>query len=208
MQQQEIKTTGTTTLGLTCRDCVVLAAESKSTMGWLVSSKTAQKLHAVDDRIAVTISGSVGDAAALIRILRAEIRLYKLTRNAEFTVKSAANLLSNILQGTRYYPYMAMLIVAGADRTGFHVYSVDPIGGSEEDRYTATGSGSPMAYGVLEDGFRDGMTREEGVKLAVRAIRAAAERDVFSGGKDINVAIIDKDGIQYADRERVRELAK
>ena len=208
MQQQEIKTTGTTTVGLVCRDCVILAAESKSTMGWLVSSKTAQKLHPVDDRIAVTISGAVGDAAALIRILRAEIRLYKLMRNADFSVRSAANLLSNILQGTRYYPYMAMLIVAGVDKTGSHVYSVDPIGGTEEDRYTATGSGSPMAYGVLEDGFRDGMAKDEGVKLAVRAIRAAAERDVFSGGKDINVAIIDKDGIQYADREKIKELAK
>lgn len=204
---QKLKT-GTTTVGMVCKDCVVLAAESKSTMGWLVSSKTVQKIYQIDDKIALTMSGSVGDAATLIRLIRAEINLYKLTRNAEFTVKATTSLLANILQSVRYYPYMAMLIVGGADRDGFHIYSVDPIGGTEEDKYTATGSGSPMAYGVLEDGFKEGMTREEGIRLAVRAVRAARERDVFSGGKDINVLVIDKDGMQYVDKEKVKELAK
>ncbi len=205
--KQRLKT-GTTTVGMVCRDCVILAAESKSTMGWLISSKAAQKVYPIDDKIAITISGAVGDAATLIRLLRAEINLYKLTRNAEFTVKAASTLLANILQSSRYYPLMAMLIVGGADKDGFHIYSVDPIGGVEEDKYTSTGSGSPMAYGVLEDSFREGMAKEEGVKLAVRAIRAARERDVFSGGRDINVLVIDKDGMQFADKEKVKELAK
>ena len=92
MQKQNIKTkirqTGTTTVGLVCKDCVILAAETKSTLGSMISSKEAQKIYPVDDKIAVTISGAVGDAQALIRILSAEINIYKLTRSSEIDRKS------------------------------------------------------------------------------------------------------------------------
>ncbi|MEM7819373.1 MAG: archaeal proteasome endopeptidase complex subunit beta [Candidatus Aenigmatarchaeota archaeon] len=207
IQQEKLKT-GTTTVGLVCKDCVVLASETKSTMGWLVSSKTSQKIYQVDDKIAVTTAGGAGDTQALIRLLKAEINLYKLTRNAEFTVKAATTLLANILIGNRWYPYMAMLIIGGVDKDGYHIYSIDPVGGVEEDKYTSTGSGSPMAYGVLEDGFKDNLTKEEGIRLAVRAIRSARERDVFSGGRDIVVATIDKNGFEFVDKEKIKELLK
>jgi len=208
MLQQEKLTTGTTTVGLVFKDGVIMASESKSTLGWLVSSKTSKKIYQVDDRIAVTTAGGAGDTQTLVRILKAEISLYKLTRNTEFTVKAASSLLSNILSNNRYYPYMAMLIVGGVDKDGPHIYSIDPVGGADEDRYTATGSGSPVAYGVLEDGFREGLTKEEAVKLVVRSIRAARERDVMSGGRDIVVAVIDKDGLEFVDKEKIKELAK
>ncbi len=207
MQQEKLKT-GTTTVGITCKDCVILAAESKSTMGYLVSSKTSQKIYKVDDKIAITTAGGAGDTQQLARVLKAEIQIYKLTRNSDFTVNAAVNLLSNILQNNRYYPYMAMLIIGGADKNGYHVYSIDPVGGLEKDEFTSTGSGSPFAYGVLENEFKPGMAREDGIKLAVRAIRAARERDVFSGGKNINVLVIDKNGMQFVDEQKVLELAK
>lgn len=207
LQEKKLKT-GTTTVGMVCKDCVVLAAESKSTMGWLVSSKAAQKIYQIDDKIAMTISGGVGDAQALIRILRAEINIYKLTRNAEITVKAATTLMANILIGSRWYPYMVMPIIGGVDKDGLHIYDVDPVGGIEEDKYMSTGSGSPIAYGVLEDGYKDGLTREEGIRLAVRAIRSARERDVFSGGRDINVIVIDKEGAKLVDKEKIKDLAK
>lgn len=123
-------------------------------------------------------------------------------------MKAAATLLSNVLQSVRYYPYMAMLIIGGADKDGFHVFSIDPVGGTEEDKYTATGSGSPVAYGVLEDSYKEGISREEGVRLAVRSIRSARERDIFSGGRDINVAVIDKDGLKFVEAEKVKEILK
>ena len=140
MQKQNIKTkirqTGTTTVGLVCKDCVILAAETKSTLGSMISSKEAQKIYPVDDKIAVTISGAVGDAQALIRILSAEINIYKLTRSSEITVKAATTLLSNLMNSYRYYPYIAMLIIGGADKNGYHVYSIDPFGGVEEEKVT------------------------------------------------------------------------
>ena len=207
MQQEKLKT-GTTTVGITCKDCVILAAESKSTMGYLVSSKTSQKIYKVDDRIAITTAGGAGDTQQLARVLKAEIQIYKLTRNSDFTVNAAVNLLSNILQNNRYYPYMAMLIIGGTDKNGYHVYSIDPVGGLEKDEFTSTGSGSPFAYCVLENEFKSNMSKEDGIKLAVRAIRAARERDVFSGGKNINVLVIDKNGMQFVDEQKVLDLAK
>src|SRR3990167_6369651 len=126
---QTTKHTGTTTVGITYKDGVILAAESKSTMGWLVSGKEVQKVFQIDDKVALTISGGVGDAQAMIRILKAEINIYKLTRNAEITVKAIATLLSNVLSQSRWNPYMFMPILAGVDRDGMHVYSIDPAGG-------------------------------------------------------------------------------
>src|SRR3989338_10820318 len=147
---QEVRKTGTTTVGLVCKECVILASDTKSTLGYMVSSKDIEKIVQVDDRIALTTAGGVGDTQALIRILKAEIRLYKSMLNAEFTVRATNTLLSNIMQGTRYYPYMAMLILGGYDREGGHIYSIDPMGGGEEaSKFTATGSGSPFAYGFL-----------------------------------------------------------
>jgi proteasome beta subunit len=207
-QEMDTKKAGTTTVGLVCRDCIILGSESKSTLGWLVSGKEVQKIYAVDDKMALTISGSVGDAQAMIRLLKAEINIYKLTRNSLITVKAVATLLANILSQSRWYPFMFMPILGGVDKEGLHIYSIDPVGGTEKDSYTATGSGSPIAYGVLEDGYKDGMPREEGIRLAVRAIRSARERDIFSGAKKIRILVIDKDGQQFVDEEKIKEIAK
>ncbi|MDI6721325.1 MAG: proteasome subunit beta, partial [Candidatus Aenigmarchaeota archaeon] len=177
-------------------------------LGYLISSKMSQKIYKVDDKIAITTAGGAGDTQQLARVLKAEIQIYKLTRNADFTVNAAVNLLSNILQGNRYYPYMAMLIIGGVDKNGCHIYSIDPVGGLEKDDYTATGSGSPFAYGVLENEFKPNMARDDGIKLAVRSIRAARERDIFSGGKLINVVVIDKNGMQIVEEQKIIEFAK
>lgn len=207
-EQQKLKT-GTTTVGILFKDGVVLASESKATMGWLIASKTSQKIYQIDDRIGITTAGGSGDNQALIRILKAEINLYKLTRNAEFTVKAAATLLSNILSNNRYYPYYVMNILGGYDKEGAHLWSIDAVGGYEEEKsFTATGSGSPVAYGVLEDGFKENMTKDEAVRLAVRSIRSARERDVMSGGQYIVVAVIDKNGFDYVPAEKIKEMLK
>lgn len=207
MQTQEKLKTGTTTVGLVFKDGVVLASESKSTMGYLVASKTSEKIYLVDDKIAMTTAGGAGDTQALVRIMRAELSLYKLSRNAEATVKSAASLLSNILSNNRYYPYMAFLVLGGMDKTGPHIYSIDAVGGSEEElTFTSTGSGSPFAYGVLEDSYKAGMTRDEAVKLAARAVKAATERDIGSGGSVIHITIIDKNGAEILQLDRTKDI--
>lgn len=196
----DVRKTGTTTLALICRDAVIVAAEKKSSMGYLIASKETEKLMQLDDKIIMTIAGLAADGQALARYLMAEFKLYYMHNNRRINMGAASALLSNILQGSKFYPYYVQLIMAGYDdEKGPGISSFDALGSYEEEKkFFSTGSGSPMALGVLEDAYKEGMTAEEGVKLAVRAIRAAVERDMASGGKAIDVCVITKDGVKFS----------
>jgi proteasome beta subunit len=198
--------TGTTTVGVICDGAVVLGAERKATMGYLVASKVAEKILQIDDHIGMTIAGSVGDAQTLDRYIKAELRLYKLREERRIPVKAAATLVSNILYARSMFPYIVQLVIGGYDE-GPKMFSLAPDGSvMEEKEYFSTGSGSPMAFGVLEAGFRKGMKVEEAKKLVVKAIKAAVQRDIASGGSGINVAVIDSKGFRMASDEEVGKL--
>lgn len=208
-EKPEVRKTGTTTVGLICKDGVILAAEKKSTMGYLVASKESEKILPVADHIAMTIAGVSGDAQTLGRYLKAELKLFEIQNQRKISVKGASTLLSNILQGSKYYPFYVQLILAGFDDTGPAIFSLDAIGGWEEEKkFFSTGSGSPMALGVLEDSYRDNISIEEGKKIAFRAIKAAIERDIASGGKGVDIAVITKDGIKITRYEQLENIGK
>lgn len=200
----QMRKTGTTTLGIICKDAVVVAAEKKATLGYLVESKEERKIFPLDKHVALTVAGGVGDAQALVRILKAQFKLYKLERGP-ISLKAASTLLSNILQGNKYFPYMVQLIMAGYDSEP-HVYTVDAVGAiSSHDKYYSTGSGSPFAYGVLEAGFKENMNVEDAVALAARAIKSAVERDIASGGKGFTVAVVDKNGYRELTAQELKQ---
>ena len=179
---------GTTTIGLVCKDGVVLATERRATAGSFISNKQTQKLFKIDENIGITIAGLVGDAQVLTRYLKAEVSLYRLRRSAPLTAEGAATLLANILSGNRFYPYYAWLILGGVDQKGSHVFSVDPAGGCIEDRFVSVGSGSTIVYGLLEEGYSRDMSTSDGVDLALRGLTAAMKRDSASGdGYLVNV---------------------
>ncbi len=204
---EEVKK-GTTTIGLVCQDGVVMATEQRATMGTLIAHKTTQKLFRIDDNIGLTVAGVVGDAQTLARYITAEVELYKLKRGQPMSVRSAATLTSNILAGSRFYPYWVGLILGGMDRDGPHVYALDMVGGAIPDDYVTTGSGSPYVYGVLEDHYHKGMTVSDGMDLAVRALHAAMKRDSASGD-GYSVASITKDGfVPLDDKEIQKRLSK
>lgn len=204
----EEKKTGTTTVGLICKDGVVLAAEKKATIGYMIDSKVARKIYKLDDHIGMTIAGSVGDALSLVRLLKAQFKLYKLERGP-ITIKAAATLLSNILQGSKWLPYLNQLILAGYDPTGPHVYSLDPVGGwSVLDKYYSTGSGSPFAYGVLESEFRENMPIDDSISLALKALKSAVGRDIASGGKGYTVAVVTKEGYRELGESEIKKHMK
>lgn len=203
MEKEALKT-GTTTVGIIAKDAVVVAAEMKSTMGYMIDSKQARKIFKLDDHIGMTIAGMVGDALFLVKLLKAQFKLYKLDRGP-ITVNAAANLLSNILQGSKYFPYLNQLILAGYDSQP-GVYTFDPYGGYDsQDKFYSTGSGSPYVYGVLEANFKENMSVEDAIVLAVRAVRAAIERDIGSGGKGITVAVIDKNGFRELTQQEMKK---
>ncbi len=186
--EQEMKKTGTTTLGMVCKDGVIMATEHRATMGTLIAHTETQKLFRIDEHIGLTTAGLVGDAQNLARYITAEAELYRLKRDQTMTIKAASSLTANILSGSRFYPYWVQLLLGGWDKDGGHIYSLDAAGGSIPDKYCATGSGSPYAYGVLEDNYKDDQTTSQGVDIAIRALNAAMKRDSASGnGYDIVV---------------------
>lgn len=200
--------TGTTTVGLICDGAVVLGAEKKATMGYLVASKDTLKIKQLDDHIAMTIAGVVGDAQALDRYIKAEFKLYKLNEGTKIPVSAAANMVANILYSRRFYPYIVQLVVGGYDDKP-RLFSFDPSGGMGiEKEYFSTGSGSPTAFGVLEDSFRKGMPVEDAKKVVVRAIHAATKRDIASGGSGIDIAVINSRGFHAVPNEEIKKLMK
>ncbi|MEE8403319.1 MAG: archaeal proteasome endopeptidase complex subunit beta [Candidatus Hydrothermarchaeaceae archaeon] len=198
---------GTTTIGITCKDGVVLASDTRATMGTLIAHKFVKKSFMIDKHLGATVAGGVADAQALIRWIQSEAKLYRMRKGEELSVEGVATLLANIMFSNRYYPLIVQLIVGGVDRKGPRLYSLDPLGSSIEDKVIATGSGSPVAYGVLEDSFKEGMPVNEGVKLAVRALRSALQRDAMTGN-GIDVVKITKEGFTKLAEKEVDKLLK
>ncbi|MCD4842935.1 MAG: archaeal proteasome endopeptidase complex subunit beta [Methanosarcinales archaeon] len=185
---------GTTTVGLVCKDGIILATESRATMGFLIASKDAKKIYQIDDLVGMTTAGSVGDAQRIVKIIQVESKLYKMRRQENMTIKGIASLLSNLLSGSRYYPFMVQLIIGGMDKNGPNIYSLDALGGQlEETGAVATGSGSPIVYGILEDRYRKNLSIDDGIELATRALHNAIKRDAASGN-GIKVVKITSEG--------------
>lgn len=200
--------TGTTTVGLVCSEGIVIAAEKKATMGYLVASKKAEKIRQLDEHIGMTIAGVVGDAQALERYIKAELKLYKLKEERPIRVEAAAHLIANILYARRFYPYIVQLVVGGYDDKP-RLYSFAPDGSMmEEEKFFSSGSGSPMAFGVLEHDYKKGMDLEKLKKLAVDSIKSAVQRDIASGGEGIDVAVITSQGFKRVSEEEVKALMK
>ncbi|MBS7252319.1 MAG: proteasome subunit beta [Candidatus Freyarchaeota archaeon] len=192
--KNNIYMSGTTTLGLICDGGVILATESQATMGNLKANITAPKIYKIAPRISMTISGGVADCQQVAKIMSANLNIRKYEIGRDVSVKAAAQLTSVLLYQNR--SYISMLILGGVDETGPHIYTLDPLGSLlEEPKFGATGSGSVLAYGVLEDEYKEGMSIEQGKELAIRAIKAAKARDINSGGR-IQMHKITKEGVE------------
>jgi proteasome beta subunit len=207
MTSEDLKKTGTTTLGMVCKDGIVIATEQRATMGTLIAHKTTKKLYKIDNHLALATAGLVGDLQTLARYLNAEANLYRLKRDNKIPVKSAATLMANILNQRKFAPYYVQLILGGYDSSGGSVYSLDAAGGAIPDKYTSAGSGSPYVFGVLEDNYHENLTMEEGIDIAIRAISAAMNRDSASGGM-INIATISKDGFKEIPEDDIKKRMK
>jgi proteasome beta subunit len=196
---------GTTTIGIVCQDGVVLASESRVTMGNFISSKEGKKIYQIDDLVGMTIAGGVGDAQSLVRTITVEAKLYKMRHGKPMTVTAIATLLSNILNSNRYYPYFVQLMIGGFDKNASSLYSLDAVGGQIEERLAAAqGSGSPIAFGVIEDRYAENLPIEQGVDLAIRALTSAMKRDSASGN-DMRVVKISAQGFVELSTHEIDE---
>ena len=201
MNAEEHVKKGTTTVGIVCKDGVVLAADKRATLGGrIVADKKVEKVVKITDNIAVTTAGSVSDIQLLVKLIRAELSLKKIRTRKEPTVSETANLLGmmvyNNIRKFSAIPGITGFLLAGKDTEGYHLYEIAPDGSlMKEDTFKADGSGFMMALGVFDTLYKNGMTTAEGVKLAVKAISAAIQRDTATG-EGIDVMVINKDGVK------------
>jgi proteasome beta subunit len=157
----------------------------------------------------MTIAGVPAEAVNLLDILRANATLYQLQRKRDISVKAAATLASSVLFSQRYAPYAVQIIVGGHDDEGYRLYALDPFGSLIEDEMIATGSGSPVAYGVLESGYDRKMIVKKGLPLATKAIRAAMKRNVYTGDSfDISTITKEKGYVELKEEEKKKLLNK
>lgn len=191
---------GTTTVGIFCKDGIVLAADKRATAGNFIAEKKVEKVLKITENIAVTIAGGVSDIQLLLKIIKAELNLKKIRTGFEPSVKEAANLLSTIIYNNirKFSTIIAItaFIIGGKDTEGLHLYMLSPDGTlSIDDEFVSDGSGSMMAYGVLETLYEKNMSVNDGIKLAVKAINAAIQRDSASG-EGIDVMTITDKGVK------------
>lgn len=198
---------GTTTVAAVCTDGVVLATDTRATMGTYVASKHAKKVYKISNRLAMTIAGGVAVAQRIVDVLKMNSRLFELEKGRPIPVSSAARLIQNVLFQNREVgqPLPLQALIGGVDETGPHVYNLDPYGSLTEEKVVSTGSGSPFAYGVLEDRYVENSTVDMMTPVVVKAVNSAMLRDVASGDS-FDVAIITPEGYRELSQEEKMAL--
>ncbi len=197
---------GTTTVGLVFSNGVVIAADKRASAGTFIASKKAKKIHKITDKIIFTISGLVADAQILVKWIRTNVSTLSRNIEREAFVSEVANLASTVMHGNfrSFLPFLVHFIVGGVDVRGPHLYFIDHAGGVNKDSYLATGSGSPVAIGILEDGYKQDLTEDEAIKLALKALRGAIRRDAATGD-GIDLAVVTDKGVKFYTPEEIDE---
>jgi proteasome beta subunit len=199
---KDVLKTGTTTVGVVCKDAIVLAADKRATAGNFIVDKKVEKVVPINDKMALTMAGTVSDVQLLIKLIKAELKLKTLRTNRESTVKEAAHLMSGMVYSNirkmSMIPGISHFLLGGLDTSGLHLFDLYPDGSiTEIDDFVSSGSGSVIAYGVLENDYKKDMSKEEGVNFAIRALSAALQRDAASG-EGVDVYVISKKGVEKA----------
>lgn len=202
-----MKSTGTTTVGIKCKDSVVLAADMRMTVGHMIEGPEAEKVIVINDKLALTIAGSVASIQVMVKHLQSQLKLLKIQLGRETTVKEAANLLRNWVFSMIRQPSMMQdiqhFILSGVDKHGVHLYDIFPDGSlTEITTYKCSGSGSVFAIGFMEDQYKENMNQEDGVKLAERAIDIAIQKDSASGN-GVNIYVVNKEGVKKVLTKKV-----
>ena len=184
---------GATTVGMVCKEGVVLASEKRVAYGYLVLSKAGKKVFKITDKVGAACAGLVGDMQILAREAAAYANLHSLECGRPISVNAVAKIVANLLFERRLFPLLTQTIIGGVDGEGSHLYVLDPLGSVIPDKYASVGSGAEIATGILEANYRDGLSIEEAKELVFRSIRAAVSRDVQSGD-GVDFLLITNDG--------------
>ena len=196
---------GTTTIGIKAKDGVVLCADMRASAGYFIANNNTMKIQKIDEHAGMTMAGGVADAQNITDILRYHANIHRIEKQEPIPIKSLTRLTSLIFHQNRGYPFIADILVGGYDNAGPALFNIDMFGSVEEKTYVTTGSGSPVAYGLLEEEYRDDLTAEEAKVIALRAVKAAITRNIGTGD-GINVSIIDKDGFRLLTKDQKKAI--
>ena len=196
---------GTTTVGIKATDGVVLCADMRASAGYFIANNNTMKIQQIDEHAGMTMAGGVADAQNITDILRYHANLHRVEKNEPIAIKSLTRLTSLIFHQNRGYPFIADILIGGYDKQGPALYNIDMFGSVEEKTYVTTGSGSPVAYGLLEEEYHDNLSVEDAKLVALRAVKAAITRNIGTGD-GINVSIIDKNGFRLLTKEQKKAI--
>jgi len=196
---------GTTTVGIKAKDGVILCADMRASAGYFIANNNTMKIQKIDEHAGMTMAGGVADAQNITDILRYHANLHRIQKQEPIPIKSLTRLTSLIFHQNRGYPFIADILVGGYDKTGPDLYNIDMFGSVEKKTFVTTGSGSPVAYGLMEEEFHENLSVEDAKIIALRAVKAAITRNIGTGD-GINIAILDKDGFRLLTKEQKKAI--
>ncbi len=196
---------GTTTVGIKAKDGVILCADMRASAGYFIANNNTMKIQKIDEHAGMTMAGGVAVAQNITDILRYHANLHRIQKQEPIPIKSLTRLTSLIFHQNRGYPFIADILVGGYDKTGPDLYNIDMFGSVEKKTFVTTGSGSPVAYGLMEEEFHENLSVEDAKIIALRAVKAAITRNIGTGD-GINLAILDKDGFRLLTNEQKKAI--
>jgi proteasome beta subunit len=196
---------GTTTVGIKAKDGVILCADMRASAGYFIANNNTMKIQKIDEHAGMTMAGGVADAQNITDILRYHANLHRIEKQEPIPIKSLTRLTSLIFHQNRGYPFIADILVGGYDKTGPDLYNIDMFGSVEKKTFVTTGSGSPVAYGLMEEEYHENLSIEDAKIIALRAVKAAITRNIGTGD-GINIAILDKDGFRLLTNEQKKAI--
>ena len=196
--------TGTTCIGLVFDKGVILAADRRTTAGFIASDKS-EKVYNLSNSIVATTAGHAADNQKVMRYMRGEIRLMELKNERSAKVEEAAMILNSIQYSIiRSQGSVVSVILGGYDDNGPSLYNLSPDGTIiNNEGYVTDGSGSIYVKGVLDLEYKENLSEKDALNLIDKGFRASFKNDNMSGGGYI-VKVVTKDGIKELPRKTVK----
>jgi proteasome beta subunit len=211
---------GTTVIAIRYDGGVVMAGDRRATAGYTIASRRIEKVFAADELSGVAIAGAAGPAVELVKLFQVQLEHYEKVQGDMLTLEGKANQLSQLVRANLPAAMQGFVVVplfAGYDerRGRGRVFSYDVTGGRyEETDFQTQGSGSVHARNWIKAAWREDLSADEAARLAIRALFAAADEDVATGGPDLvrrifpTVARIDTNGYEALSDDAIVALAE
>ncbi|XP_011035440.1 PREDICTED: proteasome subunit beta type-7-A [Populus euphratica] len=187
--------TGTTIVGLVFQDGVILGADTRATEGPIVCDKNCEKIHYMAPNIYCCGAGTAADTEAVTDMVSSQLQLHRYHTGRESRVVTALTLLKKHLFNYQGH-VSAALVLGGVDCTGPHLHTIYPHGSTDTLPFATMGSGSLAAMAVFESKYKEGLSRDEGIKIVSEAICSGIFNDLGSGS-NVDVCVITKGHKEY-----------